>query len=252
LTNKYFAPMEINAYYIYKDDTLRIGKLIGTDANGRIVHTAGGLVQGTVPNTGWDYYAEAAYQWGNEGAIAGKYAEEQRQGYGLTTDLGYTFKECALTPRLHAAYETLSGDDPHSKTYGGWDPVMSRWPECSELYVYRWQYEGKTGVGTVGAWTNLQRFTLGASAKPTRKMTTTFDYSLLLANERNLNNTVKAGTTYGSGYIRGNLFVAKLLYDFNAHMSGHLWAEYFVPADFYSSVTRDNAVFLRWELMFKF
>ena len=250
LISKHFAPMELNAYYIYKDDTLKIGKLVGTDANGRIVHTAGALVQGTLPKTGWDYYAESAYQWGNEGAITGVSTEEQRQGYGFTSDLGYTFKQVTATPRLHAGYETLSGDDPHSKTYGGWDPVMSRWPEFSELYVYRWQYEGKTGGGTVGAWTNLQRATVGVSAKPTHKMTTTFDYSLLFANERNLNNTVKAGTTYGGGYIRGSLLVAKLLYDFNSHISGHLWAEYFEPADFYSSM-KDGAVFLRWELMFK-
>ena len=249
LISRHFAPMEFNAYYIYKDDTLRIGKLVGLEPNGRIVHTVGGLVQGTAC-TAWDYYAESAYQWGNEGAITGVSTEERRQGYGFTSDLGYTFKQCPVTPRLHAGYEDLSGDDPHSKTYGGWDPVMSRWPEISELYVYRWQFEGKPGVGVVGSWSNLQRFTVGASAKPTPKMTTTFDYSLLFANERNLNNTVKAGTTYGQGYIRGSLLVAKLLYDFNSHLSGHLWAEYFEPADFYSSM-RDGAVFLRWELMFK-
>ena len=249
LISKHFAPLEVNAYYIYKDDTLRVGKLVGTDANGRIVHTVGGLVQGTAC-TAWDYYAESAYQWGNEGAITGLTTEEQRQGYGFTSDLGYTFKQCSMTPRLHAGYEDLSGDDPHSKTYGGWDPVMSRWPEISELYVYRWQFEGKPGSGVVGAWTNMQRVTVGASAKPTPKMTTTFDYNLLFANERNLNNTVKAGTTYGHGYIRGSLLVAKLLYNFNSHVSGHLWAEYFVPADFYSSMS-DGAVFLRWELVFK-
>jgi hypothetical protein len=249
LISKRFAPMEINAYYIYKDDTLRIGRLVGLEPNGRIVHTVGGLVQGTAC-TAWDYYAESAYQWGNEGAITGVSTEERRQGYGFTSDLGYTFKQCPAMLRLHGGYETLSGDDPHSQTYGGWDPVMSRWPECSELYVYRWQFEGKPGVGVVGAWSNLQRLTLGASAKPTPKMTTTFDYNLLFANERNLNNTVKAGTTYGNGYIRGSLLVAKLLYDFNSHLSGHLWAEYFEPADFYSS-KRDGAVFLRWELMFK-
>ena len=48
----------------------------------------------------------------------------------------------------------------------------------------------------------------------------------------------------------GSLFVAKLLYDFNAHVSGHLWAEYFIPGDYYASHAA-NAVFLRWEIMFK-
>jgi hypothetical protein len=256
LISKYFAPMEINAYYIYKDDTLPSKGLIhdifnGSDSNGRIVHTVGGLVQGTACKA-WDYYGEAAFQWGNEGAVTGGVSEEQRIGYGLNSDLGYTFQQCPVTPRLHAGYESLSGDDPHSKTFGGWDPVMSRWPQLSELYVYRWEAEGRqTGLGSPGAWTNLQAITAGASAKPMPKMTTTFDYSLMFANERNDKTKVIPGTTpYGNGYIRGSLFVAKLLYDFNAHVSGHLWVEYFVPGDFYAS-SAANAYFLRWELTFK-
>ena len=44
--------------------------------------------------------------------------------------------------------------------------------------------------------------------------------------------------------------MAKLLYDFNAHVSGHLWLEYFIPGDFYAS-NASNAIFFRWELMFK-
>ena len=127
--SKYFAPMEVNAYYIYKDDTFANYGVIhqlfyGSDPMGRIVHTVGGLAQGTA-GPGWDYYGEAAWQWGNEGAVPGVSNEENRQAYGLNSDLGYTFKQWSPTPRVHAAYMDLSGDDPHSKTFGGWDPVMA-------------------------------------------------------------------------------------------------------------------------------
>jgi hypothetical protein len=262
MISKYFAPLELNAYYIYKDDTFANYGVIrqlfyGSDPMGRIVHTVGALGQGTVPQTGWDYYGEAAWQWGNQGQIPGVSNEENRQAYGLNSDLGYTFKQTPVTPRLHAAYMDLSGNDPHSGTYGGWDPVMSRWPQLSELFVYRWEGEGggKTGIGSPGNWTNVQAFTLGGSAKPLPKMTTAFDYSLMLANEHTdgVNLVIPGGnatTGYGSGYVRGHLFVAKLLYDFNSHVSGHLWLEYFIPGDFYAS-NASNAIFFRWELMFK-
>jgi hypothetical protein len=268
LTSKYFANTEINVYYIYKDDTFADYGVIkqifyGSDAMSRIVHTVGGLVQGTVgKDKALDYYVEPGFQWGNEGGIpnpSGSGApvtnEENRIGYAVNSDLGYTFKAVDMTPLVHAAYEYLSGNDPHSKTFGGWDPVMARWPQISELYVYRWEGEGGgvTGVGSPGDWTNLQAFTLGASAKPTPKMTTSFDYSLLLANEHTDGvNLVLVNPTvgYGHGYVRGSLFVAKLLYNFNAHISGHLWAEYFIPGDFYAS-NASNAIFLRWEMTFK-
>ena len=83
-------------------------------------------------------------------------------------------------------------------------------------------------------------------------MTTAFDYSLMLANEHTdgVNLVIPGGngtTGYGHGYVRGHLFVAKLLYDFNAHVSGHVWLEYFIPGDFYAPGASD-AVFFRWEL----
>ena len=35
------------------------------------------------------------------------------------------------------------------------------------------------------------------------------------------------------------------------NVSGHLWAEYFHPGSYYDSEA-DDAVFLRWQLVFKF
>ena len=56
--------------------------------------------------------------------------------------------------------------------------------------------------------------------------------------------------SYGGGSTRGQLIVAKLLYDFNKYVSGHLWAEFFAQGDYYAR--RDTMTFLRAELMVTF
>ncbi len=230
LINKQLEGQELHAYYIYKDEDTLVG------LPNRIVHTVGGLAQGRFGGN-WDYYVEAAGQWGREG-------KEPRKAFGLSSDLGYTFVDARWTPRLHAGYEYLSGDDPGTRTFEGWDPVLARWPHWSELYVYTLAME----TGLPGQYTNLQRFTLGGSIHPSEKTCVDLDYSYVRANE----HAPLAGTTpFGTGYNRGHLLVGKVSHDFSKRVSGHLWAEYFHPEDFYSADT-DEALFLRWQLMFKF
>jgi len=221
----------------------------------------GGLVQGPFlddpSKKTWDYYVESAYQWGNEGPISPGptpgFPEQNRGDWGLTSELGYTFRDTAWTPRAHVGFEYLSGDDPHTNTWEAWDPVLSCWPESSELLVYRWEFEGRTGAGEVGAWSNMYRFSVGGTANPTPKMTLSLDYNYILGDYHSFTTGVFTGDTvaFAGGNTRGHLVVAKILYDFNKYVSGHLWAEYFIPGSYYASGA-DNAVFLRWELMFKF
>ncbi|MFO7956005.1 MAG: hypothetical protein R6X33_02775, partial [Candidatus Brocadiia bacterium] len=74
----------------------------------------------------------------------------------------------------------------------------------------------------------------------------------LRANEHPFGTTnVFPMMPYDTGYTRGHLVVATLKHTFNKYMSGHLWAEYFHPEDYYAA-DADEAVFLRWQLMFKF
>jgi hypothetical protein len=84
-------------------------------------------------------------------------------------------------------------------------------------------------------------------------MTLSHDYNYILGDYHSFTTGVFTGdeTAYGGGSTRGQLIVAKLLYDFSKRISGHLWAEYFIPGSYYASGA-DNSVFLRWELMFKF
>jgi len=230
---------EWHAYYIYKDEDPIVPVSMPGKVS-RVVHTWGGLIQGR--NGPWDYYLEAAYQRGNEARI-------RREGFGLSSDLGYTFKEARCTPRVHAGYSWLSGDDPNTKTYEGWDPVLARWPQFSELYVYRWAWER----ALPGCYCNLHRFTAGLSAVPYkdpkrgRKLTASFDYHLLLADEHSNGKAFP----YSSGDTRGQLFVGILKFNLNKWISSHLWAEYFIPSTYYDKAT-DDAAFLRWQVIFKF
>ncbi len=36
----------------------------------------------------------------------------------------------------------MSGDDPSTDDNEGWDPLFSRWPKWSELYIYSLATEG--------------------------------------------------------------------------------------------------------------
>lgn len=256
--NQFFKPHEMHMYYLYKDE-----ERVSTNAllpRYRAISTYGLLFQGLVLDR-IDYYAEGAYQWGRQ-------AGEDVRAYGLTADVGYTFTNCFLRPRIHGAYEYLSGDDPGTSTYEGWDSVMSRWPRWSELWASRWAWEGSMP----GNYTNLQRFTLGGSAtlydaglgagilghmtpnkeNPYPKVNLYFDYNYLLGNEHQIVGVNPGAIAeYSDGGIRGHLLTSRLTCDINKYVSGHLWAEYFMPGDFYNGIA-DDAMFLRWEVVLKF
>jgi len=233
---------DADMYYIYKDEDLRDARagIVAPYRGGRIVHTYGGAFNGRFLKDG-DYYAEGAFQWGKEGNL-------DRRGLGFNSDLGYTLTGVVWQPRVHGAFEYLSGDEPETTKVEAWDPVLSRWPQWSELYAYRWALEG----GMPGAYTNLQRYTLGTSVNPTEKMKVSADYSYVRANEHTFGRAVVLpALPMGDGASRGQHLLAVLEYAFNDYISGHLWAEYFHPESFYDDST-DDALFLRWQLVFKF
>jgi hypothetical protein len=227
---------ELHAYYVYKNED-PIGRFAAPPLNfaDRIVHTVGALAQGRIEEN-WDYYGELAFQWGKEMRMS-------RRGIGASADLGYTFLKCTYRPRVHVAYMYLSGNNPGSGRFEGWDPVLSRFPHFSELIAFRWAGE----LGRPGYYTNLQRFGTGVRVHATPKMCVDLDYNFLRANEHNLGT---AGL-FDSGKDRGHLLVAKLSYTFSERLSGHLWAEYFEPGSFYTETT-DEAFFLRWQVNFTF
>ncbi len=234
LISNYFKPREVNLYYIYKNEekALNSSKIPGD----RTVHTVGALSQGKFTNDSrFDYYLEAAGQWGREQG-------SDSAAWGLNSDLGYTF-DAAWQPRLRAFYEFLSGDNPATKQYEGWDPILGRWPQWSEIFANRYKSEG----GLAANYSNLRRMGTGIKFLPTKRMTLMFDYSYLLANHHQFGTT----GNFGDGLNRGNLFTGKLFYKFTDRLSGHLWAEFLKPGNYYSSKAQD-ACFLRWEITYEF
>jgi hypothetical protein len=242
LTSDYFKPMQIHAYYIYADEDLV--KITPALPPHRTLHMVGALAQGTALQN-MDYYVESGYQWGHEGSM-------DHRAWGLNSDFGYTFKDVRTQPRVHAGYEYLTGDDPNSSgTIEGWDSLMGRWPQWSELWASRVALEG----GLPGNYANLQRAIFGASAQPIPKMKVFLDYNALWANEHTFGTSYVAPPPipmpFGSGYFRGHLVSARTTYQFNKYLDGHLWFEYFKPETFYDNLA-DDALFFRWQLNFTF
>ncbi len=229
LINKSMEGHELNAYYIYKDQNSTTGSMCP-----EILHTVGGLAQGKL-DSNYDYYVEAAGQWG---ACRRVTDPEPVEAFGVSAEVGRTWPDAGWKPRVFGAYEYLSGDDPDTRKVEGWDPVLARWPHWSELYVYSWAAE----LRPPGYYTNVQRFALGAQAKPGPNTSLAVDWSWLRANER---------TGGQDGHGRGQLVTAKLIHKFSEWVSGHVWVEYFHPSSEYYMPSSDAAVFARWQLEIK-
>ncbi len=119
--SKYFAPLELNAYYIYKDDTFANYGVIhqlfyGSDPMGRIVHTVGGLAQGTA-GTGLGLLRRGGVAVGQRGRDPGRV--ERGEPAGVRVELG---------PRVHVQ---ASGGDA-ARAHGLHGPLRRR-PALEDL-----------------------------------------------------------------------------------------------------------------------
>ncbi len=95
-------------------------------------HTFGVRLNGKVPDTGWDYDGEIAYQIGD-------ISDADISALMVGGVLGYTFSETGMAPRLHAGFDFGSGDDvpggdvgtfnqlfPLGHAYLGWIDIVGR------------------------------------------------------------------------------------------------------------------------------
>ena len=138
-------------------------------------------------------------------------------------------------------YTYLSGDDPTTPDNEAWNPIFSRWPKWSELYLYTVAQEG---VGP-GYWTNLNMVSPGLMYRFSDKLTADFTYRMMRsAEKRSLGASL-------SGSDRGHLTVTRFLYRVNKHWSGHVWAEVMRTGDFYKSGS-STSYFIRTEFFFTY
>ncbi len=196
------------------------------------VNVIGGRLSGPA-NDQITYAGEMALQ-------LGEYGGHSMTAFGGYAHGTYTLTDLCMKPNLTLEYVYLSGDNPNDQHYGGWDPILARWPKWSELYIY-----SQVPEKDVAYWTNMQIYRAKFSLSPMEKMTFDLVYQYLRANESGSGTGV-----FGTGKDRGQNPQAILKYQFNDWLDAHLWGEYFMPGNFYSG--DDNGFFLRWQVMAKF
>jgi hypothetical protein len=158
----------------------------------------------------------------------GKRGKEKALGYAACV---------SAERRAHAAggfeggYTLMSGDDPASSRYEGWDPAFARWPMLSELYIYTLAAEEG-----VAYWSNLHGPYLGMTLGKPRLNLSARTYSWW--------------AFHGSGRHRGEVLQIWLRWRMTEYIAGHLLAEHLWPGDFHQS--KEPARFLRAEVTLTF
>lgn len=159
---------------------------------------AAGFRISRLPETGGFFAGEFAVQAGEYPdavksspgmpGLVGSGSENDREASGGYLRAGWS-RDC----RYHGAFEVgglfLSGDDPHTARFEGWDPFYSEWPKYSELLIYTlydatsrvmidrtpgvvpagWESDSswtRVSADDAGSWTNLTAGWVEVRAEP--------------------------------------------------------------------------------------
>ncbi|MDB6124684.1 MAG: hypothetical protein JWQ71_3677 [Pedosphaera sp.] len=150
---------------------------------------------------GWDYTAEAAFQFGRFGTVSGTAPKAivgkslHQEAYAIHLDGGYTWEHAFGTPRLAVEYNYASGDsNPKDGTHSTFDTLF---PSTHKF----------SGIMDLFSWQNMQDVGLFASIKPLPKLTLITSYrAFWLADTADAfyqgNGTPRTGGTTGghNGY----------------------------------------------------
>jgi hypothetical protein len=224
-TDTSIEPAKIEGYFIYKQEDE-----LGSEKPEVKVSTVGARISGS-PAAVLKYAAEGAYQFGTRG-------NRDSRAFG-----GYAYgtfmPELALEPALTLGYIYLSGDEG-TGAYGGWNPLFSRWPKWSELYIYSQVIESY-----VAYWSNLSAPYIRIAVNATKdvKLRGTVYHFGAVHNERRM---FAASDPFWTGTNRGLLTEVKCTFKLSEFFSGHLLYEAMNPGDFYKDGS-GTAHFLRWE-----
>jgi len=178
--------------------------------------------------------------------VAGQYGthgDTDMHGFMVDASLAQQFTGVAATPVLKGGVYLLSGDNPGTATDEGWNPLWSRCPQSSELFVFAYDAEQ-----SAFRWSNLIDPNLSLSISPTKRAKTTATIHYLAAFEADGN---------GGGKERG--WLGQLKQEFtlaeNALRPKDKLTTYFLlecldPGNYYKR--QDTGVFARWELLYTF
>lgn len=223
------------------------------EGNYKNIWMFGGRVANKMDN-GIDYSLEAALQKGDAGnGMTGDVQDQD--AWATKLEAGYTFKNVSMTPRLHAGYAFMSGDDQDTDgDYEGWDGYYGGFPQFGDLLA--WTYASFSGsisqadpsfgaqstVFGEDVYSNLQIMTIGASANLMQKLSGSFSYSNLTFDE----------AKFGLDDDLGDYYQATLKYQYNKQLSFMLYGALLAPGDAFDELHNDNATEVYWETDFKF
>ncbi len=239
-TGREWTGTTLEAYYFLKTETNdyrpMTNPLFQPD---RRISTLGSRVNQEFRD-GWSVNGEFTYQWGNQegrpGTTEGSRDIAAWGGYGR-------FKKALdtpWTPILSVGYIALSGQDPNSGRITAWDPLFSRWPRWSELYVYSEIPEkGVAYTSNTGMWEAELRL------RPSVPLELRATWYRMKALE-----SPTPGGTFGQGRNRGDILQFRADYRFSPQFKGHVLYEHLAPGDFYAGQASGH--FLRFELSYLF
>jgi hypothetical protein len=231
-TDESFAGRTFEAYYFYKKEKDKDNAYPESD-----IHTIGARASGKGFGR-LSFAVEGAVQAGDRGA-------QNRLGYG-----GYLYGNYAVPiERMPVSLGTgafyLSGDKRGTADrYEGWDPLYSRWPKWSELYIYSLARERG-----VAYWENFASLWFDVEIAPLRRVAIEERVYPMWAPEPPPPGA--SMSLFGSGSYRGTLSILKISGTLNTRLSAYALWEALVPGDYYASGS-DTAHFLRWEILFKY
>jgi hypothetical protein len=179
--------------------------------------TLGGRLFGKLPQCGFDYDVEGAYQFGKVGS-------GDVDAWMIATQAGYTFGDCPTLPRLYVGFDYASGD----KSPGG--DVQT----FNQLFPLGHAFLGY--IDTVGRQ-NIIDVSTGLSLSPIKKLSFSVEGHLFWRAEDDdaLYNAgggvVRAAGTSGENEVGSEIdLLAK--YQFNRHLLGMLGYSHFFAGPF--------------------
>ncbi len=185
---------------------------------------------------------EYCHQFGeyeNQNALGESVDRNAGGGYVF---IGRSYKNITWTPSWELGAVYLTGDDPDTTDEDeGFDPLFSRWPWLSESFVFMFAPERGVNYRT-----NLQLYRIGLGLTFTPQTSLNMRYNYVLANEERTTNPFASGTDDD----RGHLTQATVKHVFSKNIDGYLMVEHLIPGDHY--VFDDTALFVRWQLQFKY
>ena len=257
LTNATLKPLPFEAYLIYKKESA-YNQSVKADAAGHFapapfawqtVNPSAMVLQN--PDFDFDTAGFRLMPVFNETLtgnleVAGQYGmhgDTDMHGYMVDASLSRNFATVPTLPVLKADLYLLSGDDPGTDTDEGWNPIWSRCPQSSDLYVFAYDNEQ-----SAARWSNLIDPNLSLSITPTKRTKTTATIHYLAAFEADGNG---GGRERGwMILLREDVTLAENALRPKDKLISHFLLECLEPGNYYKN--DDTAIFARCEISYQF